>query len=107
MKLYQSLRKFNFYNNFNALEKKSFWPKFPDLRAIFTDLFGSHIVGTPAEISSPICSSLIPSPLTTAPEVSPPAATIFLKFNGRFQSEPYIPFIANETDTLLGFRVSI
>ena len=34
-------------------------------------------------------------------------ATIFLKFNGRFQSEPYIPFISNETDTLLGFRVSI
>ena len=34
-------------------------------------------------------------------------ATIFLKFNGRFQSEPYIPFISNETDTLIGFRVSI
>jgi len=34
-------------------------------------------------------------------------ATIFLKFNARVQSEPYIPFIANETDTLLGFRVSI
>ena len=34
-------------------------------------------------------------------------ATIFLKFNARIQSEPYIPFIANETDTLIGFRVSI
>lgn len=34
-------------------------------------------------------------------------ATIFLKFNARVQSEPYIPFISNETDTLLGFRVSI
>ena len=34
-------------------------------------------------------------------------ATIFLKFNARVQSEPYIPFIANETDTLIGFRVSI
>ena len=34
-------------------------------------------------------------------------ATIFLKFNARVQSEPYIPFITNETDTLLGFRVSI
>ena len=34
-------------------------------------------------------------------------ATIFLKFNARIQSEPYIPFVANETDTLLGFRVSI
>ena len=34
-------------------------------------------------------------------------ATIFLKFNARIQSEPYIPLIANETDTLLGFRVSI
>ena len=34
-------------------------------------------------------------------------ATIFLKFNSRIQSEPYIPFVANETDTLLGFRVSI
>jgi len=34
-------------------------------------------------------------------------ATIFLKFNARVQSEPYIPFVANETDTLLGFRVSI
>jgi len=33
--------------------------------------------------------------------------TIFLKFNARIQSEPYIPFIANETDTLIGFRVSI
>tara|TARA_A100001234_G_scaffold216239_1_gene221967 strand:- start:816 stop:1607 length:792 start_codon:yes stop_codon:yes gene_type:complete len=34
-------------------------------------------------------------------------ATIFLKFNARIQSEAYIPFIANETDTLIGFRVSI
>ena len=34
-------------------------------------------------------------------------ATIFLKFNARVQSEPYIPLIANETDSLLGFRVSI
>ena len=34
-------------------------------------------------------------------------ATIFLKFNARIQSEPYIPFVANETDTLIGFRVSI
>ena len=34
-------------------------------------------------------------------------ATIFLKFNSRVQSEPYIPFILNETDTLIGFRVSI
>ena len=34
-------------------------------------------------------------------------ATIFVKFNARVQSEPYIPFIANETDTLLGFRVNI
>ena len=34
-------------------------------------------------------------------------ATIFLKFNSRIQSEPYIPFVSNETDTLLGFRVSI
>ena len=33
--------------------------------------------------------------------------TIFLKFNARVQSEPYIPFIANETDTIIGFRVSI
>ena len=34
-------------------------------------------------------------------------ATIFLKFNARVQSEPYIPFITNETDTLIGFRVNI
>ena len=34
-------------------------------------------------------------------------ATIFIKFNARFQSKPYIPYIANETDTLLGFRVNI
>ena len=34
-------------------------------------------------------------------------ATIFLKFNARIQSEPYIPFVSNETDTLIGFRVSI
>ncbi len=34
-------------------------------------------------------------------------ATIFLKFNARIQSKPYIPFISNETDTLLGFRVNI
>ncbi len=43
------------------------------------DLFGSHIIGTPAAISCPICNSSIPSPFTTAPEVSPPAETIFLK----------------------------
>ena len=34
-------------------------------------------------------------------------ATIFLKFNARVQSEPYISSISNETDTLLGFRVNI
>ena len=34
-------------------------------------------------------------------------ATIFLKFNARIQSEPYIPFVSNETDTLIGFRVTI
>ena len=34
-------------------------------------------------------------------------ATIFIKFNARIQSEPYIPYISNETDTLLGFRVNI
>ena len=34
-------------------------------------------------------------------------ATIFLKFNARVQSEPYIKSISNETDTLLGFRVNI
>ena len=34
-------------------------------------------------------------------------ATIFVKFNARVQSEPYIPFISNETDTLIGFRVNI
>ncbi len=35
------------------------------------------------------------------------STTIFIKFNSRIQSRPHIPFIANETDTLLGFRVNM
>ena len=33
--------------------------------------------------------------------------TIFLKYSLRHQSKPYIPFIVDESDSMIGFRISI
>src|SRR5450756_3250488 len=60
----------------NACRKKSGPPKFPDLSATASGGSPSDIIhGTPGAISLPTASVRIPSALTMAADVSPPAKT--------------------------------